>query len=208
VTILLFLTLRGSPARPKLHGTTDWAALRPHRGPLIVHYFLVFIRSAVQMVFTQFLPLYLHRERGMGVGDASHILTLYLTCGAIGGFVGGHMADRFGGRNVVLVSMAGSVPFLALFFLTSGTPSLIGLCFGGLILLFTIPVNVVMAQSLAPGQAGTVSALMMGFSWGMAGMMFVPFTGWLADASSLHIALSLYAALPLAGFLLALRLPR
>jgi FSR family fosmidomycin resistance protein-like MFS transporter len=211
VLVALFLasTLRGAPARPRHAGSEGWGvALLPHLEPLAVHYFLVFIRSAVQMVFTQFLPLYLHRERGFGLASASQMLTLYLACGAIGGFVGGYLADRFGGRNVILVSMAGSVPFLVLFFVAPGTASLAGLCLGGLILLFTIPVNVVMAQSLAPAQSGTVSALMMGFSWGMAGMIFVPFTGWLADQFSLHTALSAYAVLPLLGFLLALRLPR
>jgi FSR family fosmidomycin resistance protein-like MFS transporter len=88
--------------------------------------------------------------------------------------------------DAILVSMIASVPFLALFFLTQGVISIAGLCAGGLILLFTIPVNVVMAQELVPAQSGTVSALMMGFAWGMAGMIFIPLTGWLSDMFSLH----------------------
>jgi FSR family fosmidomycin resistance protein-like MFS transporter len=102
--------------------------------------------------------------------------------------------------------MIGSVPFIALFFATTGPLSLLGLALGGLILLFTIPVNVVMAQALAPSQAGTVSALMMGFSWGMAGLIFVPLTGWLSDTYSLHTALSALAVFPLIGFVLSLKL--
>jgi FSR family fosmidomycin resistance protein-like MFS transporter len=100
------------------------------------------------------------------------------------------------------------VPFLALFFFAQGWLSMFGLLVGGLILLFTIPVNVVMAQELVPGQAGTVSALMMGFAWGTAGLIFIPLTGHLADVYSLHAALAALAAFPLLGFLLALRLPR
>ena len=83
-----------------------------------------------------------------------------------------------------------------------------GLLAGGLVLLFTIPVNVVMAQELAPGQVGTVSALMMGFAWGMAGMLFVPLSGWAADLWSLHTALAALLVFPVAGFFLARLLPK
>ena len=52
--------------------------------------------------------------------------------------------------------MLGCVPFLVAFFTFNGLPAIIGLTLGGFILLFTVPVNVVMAQDLAPTQAGTV----------------------------------------------------
>ncbi|MCX6623623.1 MAG: MFS transporter, partial [Acidobacteria bacterium] len=135
----------------------DFAALRRVSKPLTILYFLVFIRSIIQITYAQFLPLCLHRERGYSLPDASYTLTLWLAAGALGGFLGGHLSDRFGGRSVIRFSMIASVPFLTLFFLTSGPLSLFGLAMGGLILLFTIPVNVVMAQELLPGQAGTVS---------------------------------------------------
>jgi hypothetical protein len=104
--------------------------------------------------------------------------------------------------------MIGSVPFLALFFLASGLSALLGLALGGFILLFTIPVNVVMAQDLVPSQAGTVSALMMGFSWGMAGLIFIPLTGWVADHVSMHAALFSLIAFSVLGFFLTLKLPK
>ena len=207
VTVLLFRALPKSPAPPTLGRAIDWEPLRVVWKPLTVHYFLVFLRSIVQVTFAALLPLYLHRERGYSVTEANYILSLYLTCGALGGFIGGQLSDRFGGRAVIRFSMIGSVPFLVLFFGTTGLPSIIGLALGGLILLFTIPVNVVMAQALAPSQAGTVSALMMGFSWGMAGLIFVPLTGWISDAYSLHAALGALTIFPLIGFVLSLKLP-
>jgi MFS transporter, FSR family, fosmidomycin resistance protein len=188
--------------------TFDWTPLQSVWRPLTILYFLVFIRSTVQITFAQFLPLYLSRERGFSIPNASYALSLYLTAGAIGGFIGGSLADRFGRRNIILISMIGSAPFLVLFFLTEGVASLAGLAIGGWVLLFTIPINVVMAQDLVPAQAGTVSALMMGFSWGMAGLVFIPLTGWFADHASLHTALFSLTVFPLIGFLLALRLPR
>src|SRR5262249_10875193 len=155
---LLFRALPKAPAPSTTLGRAiDWEPLRAVWKPLVIHYFLVFMRSVVQVTFAALLPLYLHRERGYSVTEANYILSLYLTSGALGGFIGGQLADRFGGRAVIRFSMIASVPFIALFFSTTGLPSIVGLALGGLVLLFTIPVNVVMAQALAPSQAGTVS---------------------------------------------------
>jgi len=200
---------------PPVHGAGhaherrfDWQPLLAVWKPLTILYFLVFIRSIVQITFAQLLPLYLHRERGMSLQSASYTLSLYLISGALGGFVGGHLSDRWGGRRVILISMASCVPFLALFFLTTGPLSVAGLALGGLTLLFTIPVNVVMAQELVPCQSGTVSALMMGFSWGSAGMIFIPLTGWASDHFGMQAALSSLVLFPIIGILLTLKLPK
>ncbi len=196
------------PAAPRTQSKFDWAPIKAVWRPLLVLYLLVFIRSVVQISFTQFLPLYLSRERGMTLEGASLALSLYLASGALGGFVGGNMADRFGGRTVIVASMIFSIPFLLLFFFATGFWSMAGLAAGGLVLLFTIPVNVTMGQALAPAQSGTVSALMMGFAWGTAGMIFIPLVGRVADAFTLHAALLSLLVFPLIGFFLALRLPR
>jgi FSR family fosmidomycin resistance protein-like MFS transporter len=208
VTLLLLWLMPDSDAPAGPRTRFDWAPLKAVWRPLAVLYLLVFIRSIVQISFTQFVPLYLSRERGMTLQSASLGLSLYLACGALGGFAGGHLADRFGGRLVILVSMIASGPPLLLFFLTTGWPSMIGLALGGLILLFTIPVNVTMGQDLAPGATGTVSALMMGFAWGTAGMLFIPLVGAAADVYSLHRSLMALLVFPVLGFFLALQLPR
>jgi FSR family fosmidomycin resistance protein-like MFS transporter len=196
------------PASSKRGKGFDWPALRAVWRPMTILYLAVFIRSIVQITFIQFLPLYLHRERGYTLPEAALALTVYLTAGAVGGFVGGHLSDRFGARRVIMASMIGCVPFLAWFFASDGPLAVPALAAGGLVLLFTIPVNVVVAQQLVPSQAGTVSALMMGFAWGTAGVVFIPLVGWVSDQLSLHLALSGLLAFPLAGFLLTRRLPR
>jgi FSR family fosmidomycin resistance protein-like MFS transporter len=154
------------------------------------------------------LPLYLHRERGFSLIEAASALTMFQVAGAAGGFVGGHFSDKFGGRRVIMISMIGCVPFLALFFFGHGMAAMVGLALSGLILLFTIPVNVVMAQDLAPGQAGTVSSLMMGFAWGIAGMIFIPLIGVLSDRYSMQTTMSALTIFPLIGFFLTLALPK
>jgi FSR family fosmidomycin resistance protein-like MFS transporter len=208
VSALLVSSLRELPAAKRERAKVDWAPVRAVWRPMTILYFLVVIRSVVQVVFTQMLPLYLHTQRNYSLRTASYMLSAYLLGGAFGGLAGGTLADRFGGRFVIIVSMIGSVPFLALFMFTSGLASTAGLFLGGLMLLFTIPVNVVMAQELLPSQAGVVSALMMGFAWGMAGLIFIPLTGWIADLFSLQTAFTALIFVPLAGFVLALKLPK
>ncbi len=209
LSVFLYVALPAAPAleshkRKGFH----WEPLRAVWRPLALLYAIVFLRSILQIVFGQFLPLYLHLERGYPVREANFLMSAYLVSGALGGFLGGHAADRWGGRTVIVFSMVASTPFLALFFFGEGVWSIAGLLVGGFILLFTIPVNVVMAQELVPSQAGTVSALMMGFAWGMAGMVFIPLVGYASDALSLHRVLASLVVFPMIGFALALRLPK
>jgi FSR family fosmidomycin resistance protein-like MFS transporter len=206
-SILLWFTLEPGPAPLASARSFDLSKLHSVWRPLTLHYFCVFIRSIVQVSFAQLIPLYLTRERAMPVSSANYLLSAYLAFGALGGFLGGQLSDRIGGRRVILISMIGCVPFLALFFFATGWLSILGLLLGGLMLLFTIPVNVIMAQELAPGQTGTVSALMMGFAWGGAGLIFVPLAGWLSETYAMRTVLFAFSLTPILGFFLALRLP-
>jgi MFS transporter, FSR family, fosmidomycin resistance protein len=208
VTLMLLAYLPPAESAGEPKKAFQMEPLRAVWKPLTILYFLVFIRSIVQITFTQFLPLYLTRERGFTIAAASQALSIYLASGALGGFVGGNIANRFGGRTTILVSMLGSVPFLLGFFFTTGWISLACLAIGGLVLLFTIPVNVVMGQQLAPNQAGTVSALLMGFAWGMAGFFFIPLIGKISDYTGLHNALLSLTVFPLIGFVLTLYYPK
>ena len=136
--------------------------------PLLLLYVLVVIRSAVQICFVNFLPLYLS-QRGLTAIGAGKLTSLFLFFGAIGGFSGGTLADRFGERNVISFSMLCATPFLLAFLLTSGTLSYLMLALGGVVLLSTVPVNIVMAQELIPPKCerclGTDDGVCLGHGW-------------------------------------------
>ncbi len=186
----------------------DWAVLRAHWKPLATHYAFVVVRSVIQLGIGQFLTLYLVRERGFSMGEASVALALYFLAAPLGSFSGGALADRIGGKQVVVSSMIVAAPFLMGFILTDGWVSLASLFLGATALMLTIPVNVVMAQELAPSQAGTVTSLMMGFGWGVAGITFIPLLGWIADRTGLETVLWGVTFLPAVGLVLALMLPK
>lgn len=208
LSVALLVQIRPPQVAAQHRQRFDGKALLAVWRPLTILYCGVFFRSAVQVTYAQFLALYLNRERGYPLSVAAWALTLYLTAGAVDGFAGGYLSDRYGACRVIQLSFALSLPFMLFFFLSSGWWAIVSLALGGLILLFTIPVNVVVAQELAPSQAGTVSALLMGFAWGAAGLVFIPLTGFVAQRTSLHAALFSLLIFPVFGWILAHWLPR
>ena len=192
----------------RLTTVVDWSALRKQGRGLLSLYSLVVLRSIVQVGLAQFLTLYMVQVRGADIPTASAALAVYFLSNSIGSFVGGAAADRFGGRAVIIFSKVACVPLFAGFVALDGLVSIAALFLGGVILLTTIPVNVVMAQELVPSQAGTTSAMMMGFGWGTAGILFVPLAGWLADIVGLQAVFWTFAFLPLLCLPIALSLPR
>src|SRR5690606_28498423 len=153
--------------------------LEGRRLPLSLLYLLVIIRSIIQLVFVAFLPLYFSTpgERAL---EGRQYLSMFLLAGGIASCIGGILADRYGGKKIIATSMAGCCPFLFGFLHTEGPISIIFCTLGGAFLLLSTPVNVAMAQRLVPEGAGTISALMMGFAWGVGGL-FVPLVGSLSD---------------------------
>jgi len=179
--------------------------LRPQIRPLMVHYWLVVVRSANQVVIVSFLPLYF-TTRGYSAAEGGQLLTLFLLTGGIAGLWGGILADRFSGRMVIIVSMVGYFPMALAFLLTGGWISILFCAAAGGFLLFANPVNVVMAQQLVPQASSTVSALMMGFAWGVSGVV-IPLTGFFADLVGLQTIMVSLVILTAPGVLMTLWLP-
>ena len=151
VTLLLLAWMPPLSERPHAHTKRRWDDLRAVWKPLTILYVLVFFRSVVQVTFTQFLPLYLHTQRELLAGGGE--------CHAIA-LPGGRRDRRIGRRQTrrplrrtpghYLSRCSARCRSWRLFVFTTGAISAVALFLGGLFLLFTIPVNVVMAQELAP----------------------------------------------------------
>jgi FSR family fosmidomycin resistance protein-like MFS transporter len=187
------------------HERGGFQALRPYARPLALLYFIVVLRTLAALSFATFMPVMLTR-RGMSLAEAGTVIAVYLFASSIGGFLGGPLADRWGARNVILWSLVLSVPFLVIAPTQTGWAFVALVSTGGFLLQSTLPVNVTFGQMIAPISAATVSSLMMGFAWGMGGLV-VPFVGLLADGVGIERTLVIMACTPLAAALLAAPLP-
>jgi FSR family fosmidomycin resistance protein-like MFS transporter len=184
----------------------SFGALRLYARPLFLLYFIVVLRTVTSLSLATFVPVLLTR-RGWSVSMAGVAVSIYLFAAGIGGFTGGPLADRFGSRRVIAVSLLLSVPFLVVATMLDGWPMVLMLAVGGFLLQSTLPVNVTFAHQIAPVSAATVSSLMMGFAWGTGGLT-APLVGAAADRIGIDLTLTVIAFLPLLGSACALPLPR
>lgn len=182
-----------------------WRELRPVARPLMLLYLAVVFRSAVSFGFASMLPILLH-ARGFSLEAGGNVLTAYLLAGAVGGFAGGWMSGRIGGRRVVVQSFAASLPLFVAFLVLPIGPGIACLVAAGFVLQGSLPVNVVLGQELSPRHASTISSLLMGFAWGV-GQLFIGPTAALGDRIGLKPALGVLCALCVAGAACALALP-
>jgi len=125
--------------------------------------------------------------------------------GVIGTFFGGPLADRFGKRNIILLSLLGSFPLaVALPHVPLNWVIPLFICIG-FISSSSFSVIVVYAQELVPGRVGLVSGLIVGLAFGM-GALGAVILGVLADSFSLKFIMNFCSFLPLLG-IFALMLP-
>lgn len=182
------------------------ASLHAAWKPLTLLYIITVIRSGLQITTNNYLP-FLLQEQGYNLTGTGNVMTVFLLLGGVGGLAGGAMAERTSGRTVTLYSGLLAGPLMIGAFMTGGALSLILLGLGGFFLLSTIPVNVAMAQELAPGQTSTISALMMGAAWGI-GALAPQALHPLVTAYGFRYALIVASALTLLSAVCAYLLPR
>lgn len=181
--------------------------LKNFTGPLGHLYGIVVFRTLVQLSFLHYTPI-LFRQMNFSAVSIGFAVTAFMGAGAIGGVVGGFLYDRWGGRILFLFSTVMAALFLSAMHGFGQGPFVVTLfALGGFFLMMTIPVSVLMGQSIVPHAISTVSSVMMGFGWGTGGLL-VPLVGAFADATSIHSALQFLAFVPLLYLPLAWRLPK
>jgi FSR family fosmidomycin resistance protein-like MFS transporter len=208
VVLLAGFLLRKLPSFDRLqeHGHTGGLrALRRYAQPLTLLYAIVVLRTLTAICFSTFVPIMLTR-RGMTIAQAGGAASIYLFAVGVGGFFGGPLADRYGARRVIMLSLVAAVPFLAVAPALDGWQFVAVLALGGFLLQSTLPVNVTFGQMIAPVSAATVSSLMMGFAWGTGGII-IPIVGMVADRIGIERTLVIMAFMPLLAATLAVPLP-
>lgn len=161
---------------------------------------IVSVRSWMNAGYQSFYQFFLMDVKGMEYASAQLCVFGFLLAGAIGTFMGGPIADRFGKRNLLVLSTLGSLPLTLLTPYVSGIWTYPVLFLSGLVMLSSFSVTVVYAQELLPGRIGTVSGLIIGLAFGMGGMGALVL-GYLADLQSISFVITVCSLMPLIGAL-------
>jgi FSR family fosmidomycin resistance protein-like MFS transporter len=161
------------------------------------------IRAWVQFGMATYIPFYYINYLKGNPLYAGKLVSTFLLSGVLGTVLGASLADRWGHKQILLISLILPFPFLLLFYYSSGLMTFIFLGIAGLVLLSTFALTTVMGQLLLPQHLGMASGLMVGFTIS-AGGVGVTLLGAIADTWGVPMAIKAIFVLPLIAFGLAL----
>jgi FSR family fosmidomycin resistance protein-like MFS transporter len=167
---------------------------------------VVMLRSIVFFGLNTFIPLYWSHVLHGSKAGGGYALTTMLSAVVTGTLIGGRMADRYGRKVVVVVSLAALSPLLFLFLSAHGLVAA-GLLLVpvGIALSASTSVVVVMAQEYLPERIGLAAGVTLGLSMTVGGLL-MPVFGAIADHHGLSASMALLALVPALGFVTSLSL--
>ncbi|MFF2483912.1 MFS transporter [Paenibacillus sp. NPDC058071] len=184
--------------KKKAKKTVDAANSKAVKKSIFYVIILVFARSWFSASLGTYFVFFLMDKFGLSIPNAQMYIFTYMAAGIIGTFLGGPLSDKYGRRNVILLSLLGAVPFaIALPFagLTAAYPLLFLL---GLINHSSFSVTVVYVQEMVPGKVGMVSGLITGLAFGM-GALGSMVLGIIIDLTSIQAVIIACSYMPLLG---------
>lgn len=168
------------------------------RNALIVLVFIIFARTWYAKAISNFYAFYAIDNYGMSIAESQIYIFTFLLMGAVGTFLGGPLADRFGKKNVILFSLMAAAPLALLLPHVGALGAIVLLGLLGLIVMSSFSVTVVYAQELIPGKIGTMSGLTIGLAFGLGAIGSVAL-GSLIDFIGLTPTMIAISMLPLLG---------
>jgi MFS transporter, FSR family, fosmidomycin resistance protein len=157
---------------------------------------VVIFRSMVFFGLNTFIPLYWSRVLGGTKSGAGLALTTLLAAVAVGTLIGGRLADRYGRKIVIVISLLALTPLLLLFLSSHRTmAAAFFLVPVGIALSASNSVVVVMAQEYLPNRVGLAAGVTLGLSMTIGGLT-MPLFGFIADHHGLTTALFLLSLIP------------
>jgi FSR family fosmidomycin resistance protein-like MFS transporter len=171
---------------------------------------LVFINFALTVGvrgLSTFLPVYM-AQHGSAVTSIGTLFTGMLALGALASVFVSTLARRTGKRVLILISAGLGAPLAVagyLFF-----PSVAGtvlIVVAGTVLTFSNPLLILMAQKHSGNSPAMASSLIMGLSWGLAGLAMVPL-GFLGETRGMTVMMVIAGGFPLLSVVSCLRIPR
>ena len=173
---------------------------------LVLLLVIIFARSFYVTNITSFFIFHLMDKYNLIDKEGLLYIFLFLALGAVGTFFGGPMADKFGRKNIIVLSLAVPIPLcLLLPYVPLWAVALLLMTIGFFIML-SFSVTVVYAQELVPSKIGTMAGLTVGLAFGMGAIGSVVI-GMLMDQLGIFPTMIIVSFLPIIG-LVGLALPR
>jgi MFS transporter, FSR family, fosmidomycin resistance protein len=169
--------------------------------------FVTSMRTWTQFCLLALVPLLLVGDRGFSDQAAGFAVAAFAAAGAVGTIAGAALADRVGGRRMLLWTLPAVSPLVAGFLLTDGAASIVLLAAAGFVLLASFSVTVMMGQEYLPDRLALAAGLMIGFGAIGSAPPGLALFGAIADAVGREAAIWGVAALPLLAGAVALLLP-
>jgi FSR family fosmidomycin resistance protein-like MFS transporter len=163
------------------------------------------VRAWTQMGLATYIPFYYINYLKGNPLYAGKLVSTFLMAGAFGTLIGAPLADRWGHKRYLLITLLLSFPLLLLFYRSSGLMTFVLLGITGMVLISTFGLTTVMAQVSLPQHLGMASGMMVGFTIS-AGGIGVTLLGTIADAWGVPMAIKSIFAMPLIAFGLTLLL--
>lgn len=154
------------------------------------------LRAVVGQSFLTFMPV-LYVQKGYSIVSAGVLFSLFTVAGTLSGIISGFASDRIGFKPIFYTAHGLMTPALLLFLYLPGRWVFAGSALAGFLVMATLPLGVVMAQTIAPKGRSMVASLMMGLAWGLGGTIS-PVVGKLADIYSIEAVLWIVAFIPVA----------
>lgn len=197
------LTQPISPSSIQTKKEAKQPLLKKKRISLFLLIGIVIMRSWTTFGLVTYIPFYYINYLKGDPLYAGKLVSTFLMAGALGTLIGAPLADQWGHKKYLLVTMILTTPLLLLFYNLNGPIVFIILGIAGMVLISTFSVTVVMAQAFLPQHLGMAAGLMVGFAVGTGGIG-VTLLGTIADTWGVPMAIKSIIFLPLIGFGLSL----
>jgi MFS transporter, FSR family, fosmidomycin resistance protein len=149
------------------------------RGPVGALALAGILRATAFVSFANAMPLYLVNVRGFAAAapEIGTTLATYSFAAAAAGLLAGAFEQRIGRVRLVVLTMVAAVPVLVATLLVAPATATfyVLVALSGMLTNASVPLLVVSAQDLAPHAVGSASGMLMGFTWGMAGVAYLGF---------------------------------
>ncbi|MGC8460254.1 MAG: MFS transporter [Candidatus Dormibacteria bacterium] len=201
--IVVFRLAPQLPARPRSGRVLHFQA---HSRPLLLLLSYSSIRAFTIYGLVTFIPILWHLHGGSLVSGATIISTI-IVVGVVGNLFGGHLADVFGRRPVLVVSTLAIALLVVPIAYAHGAWIWVLAALLGPLLFLTASTTILIGQDIFPENRSMGSGIALGLANGL-GALLVLVIGFLVNDSDVMSVFWVLAALSCAAVVPALALPR